>query len=342
MIIRIAVLWMILGFSLISLAQKTDSIFHVNGNIFLGEIKKLEYGLVEYKMDGMGTVKIRVDRISTIKSDKLFEFTSKKGETTYGFLDSTTYSGWVKIISESSSEIHDLNYIVQIYPIKNSAFLRLSGKFNLGFNYTKASNVGRFNFDWGLYYRQKKTYFGFEGGSIQTFEPNDSSSTTSKYDITLYMERTIKGPWSAIGYLSGTQNTELELDLRFNGAIGALVELVHSQTQRLFVVAAAAPNYELAQNKTSETYNFEGQLSGSYQIFKRTDPEISLTNTLDYYQSFSRNRYRVDYFLDVKFEIINNLFLGGNFYYNFDSNPVSETASNSDFGFTTTIGYSFH
>ena len=81
----------------------------------------------------------------------------------------------------------------------------------------------------------------------------------------------------------------------------------------------------------------------SYELFKHTDPEISLNTSANLYPSLSDlGRYRADYNFNANFELFNNFYLGGTFYYTFDSNPVSESASREDFGFTTTIGYSFH
>ena len=40
------------------LAQKTDTIVHVNGNVLKGDFKKMEYGVVTWKMDGMGTISV--------------------------------------------------------------------------------------------------------------------------------------------------------------------------------------------------------------------------------------------------------------------------------------------
>lgn len=324
-------------------SQKTDSLFHVNGNILLGEIKKLDYGQLAFKMDGMGTVTVDVDKISSIKSDKFFEFTTSHGRTIYGFIDSTSIQGMININSGYDSSNFHLYQIVEIYPIKNTFFLRTSGKINMGFNYTKASDIGRFNVDWNLQYRNKGSLVSLTGSNVQTFSPNDTAATSSKYDLYLNFEKKISGVWSWSGNLGGSQNTELGLYLRLKGGLGILGDVYHTNSQRLYVLLGVAPNMEISEQQANRTSNFEGQASISYQIYRYTFPEISLNTKFDLYPSFNNSgRYRVDYNIDVNIEVFDNFYVGGKFYYNFDSKPPSDNASNNDYGFTTTLGYSFH
>ena len=333
----------LIGFSFATKAQKTDSLFHINGNILLGEIKKLDYGQVTFKMEGMGTILVDIEKVKTLKSNKFFEFTTTHGRIIYGFIDSTNADGVININSGyDSSDIH-LYQIIQIYPIKNTFFLRTSGKISLGFNYTKASNVGRFNVDWDLSYRKKGAVFKLTASNVQTFTPNDTLKSSSKYDFVLSIEKKIRGVWSWNGNLSGSQNTELGLDLRLKGGLGLVADVIHTNRQRLYTVIGIAPNLEFAQDKTEKTTNIEAQASVSYEVYKFSTPEIHLNTRFDFYPSLNNsNRYRVDYNLNVNIEIFYNFFVGGKFYYNYDSKPASVNAANNDFGFTTTIGYSFH
>jgi len=39
-------------------AQKTDTIVHINGNVLTGDFKRMNYGIVTWKMDGMGTISL--------------------------------------------------------------------------------------------------------------------------------------------------------------------------------------------------------------------------------------------------------------------------------------------
>lgn len=325
------------------ITQKTDSIFHVNGNILLGEIKKMDYGRITFKMDGMGTILIDAEKVSTIKSKKFFEFTSTHGRSFYGSIDSTAMYGVINVNSGYDSSNYHLYQIVEIFPIKSTLFLRTSGKVGLGFNYTKGSNIGRFNIDWNVKYRNKGTLLELTATNIQTFSPNDTINTSSKYDFTLTIERKMQGIWAWTSNIGGSQNTELGLDLRLKGTLGILGDLVYTNNQRFYAVVGLAPNLEVATDDSEKTVNLEGVLSLSYQFYQYTFPQMNVTTKLDLYPSLNiSERYRVDYNLDANIEIFNNFYVGGTFYYSFDSKPAAQAAENEDFGFTTTVGYSFH
>ncbi|MFT4754780.1 MAG: hypothetical protein ACI85Q_002342 [Salibacteraceae bacterium] len=332
-----------IGIGLLGKAQKTDSLFHTNGNILLGEIKKMDYGRITFKMDGMGTIMVDVEKVATIKSDKFFQFTTIHGKTVYGVIDSTQIEGVININSGyDSSNIH-LYQIVEIFPIKSTFWLRTSGKIALGFNYTKGSNIGRFNLDWSVSYRNKGSLLTLTGSNIQTFSPNDSINTSSKYDFDLELERKLTGIWSWTSNVSGSQNTELGLDLRLKGGVGILGDMIHTNNQRFYGVLGLAPNVEIATQTSNKTINLEGLISLSYQIYNYNFPELYITSKLDLYPSLNIiGRYRVDYTIDANVEVFHNFYIGGTFYYNFDNQPALESAANEDFGFTTTLGYSFN
>ena len=79
-IIHILVLFLWLGFGISKLsAQKIDTIIHINGNVLKGEFKKLVYGVVTWKMDGMGTINFEEPKIQTIISKKTFEIKMDDG-----------------------------------------------------------------------------------------------------------------------------------------------------------------------------------------------------------------------------------------------------------------------
>jgi hypothetical protein len=286
---------------------------------------------------------VDIEKIKSLKSDKFFEFTTSHGRILYGFIDSSDTKGVININSGyDSSNIH-LYQINQIFPIKNTFFLRTSGDISMGFNYTKASDVGRFNIDWNLKYRKKGAVFALTASNVQTFTPNDTINSSRKYDFGLSVEKTIKGIWSWTGTLSGSQNTELGLNLRLKSSLGIIADIVHTNRQRFFTIVGIAPNIEQAEDQSNNTANTEGQLSLSYEVYKFSTPEIHITTRVDLYPSFNQSeRYRVDYNLDVNLEVFYNFFVGGKFYYNFDSKPASVEAANTDFGFSTTLGYSFH
>ena len=75
-------------------------------------------------------------------------------------------------------------------------------------------------------------------------------------------------------------------------------------------------------------------------VFLRSKSDCS---KLDFFPSLNNaGRYRVDYNLDANIEVFRDFYIGGTFYYSFDNKPASDGAANDDYGFSTTLGYSFH
>lgn len=324
-------------------AQKSDSLYHINGNILLGEIKKMDHGVLSFKMDGMGTINVKHEKIATLKSIKLLEFTTDRGQTYFGKIDTCGQEGKIKIITAYDTvEIH-IYQLVEIYPIRNNFFRRLSGKFDVGFNYTKASNVGRVNFDVNLNYRYKKYNWSLLSSNIQTYTPNDTINVSSKHDAQITFERKLNRRWYTTTFIATNQNTELGLQLRGQLGAGALYNILYRSKSRFYFQNALVPNFEQGTDNGNTFTNLELKSTLSYDFYKHTDPEMYITSYVDFYPSLSDwGRYRFNYNLDARVEIVSDFFIGVKVYYNYDNKPASSIASQNDYGLTTTLGYSFN
>ena len=54
-----------------------------------------------------------------------------------------------------------------------------------------------------------------------------------------------------------------------------------------------------------------------------------------------RGRYRPDASVSLRREIVSDFFFDLSFYQTYDSDPPDEAASSTDYGFVTSLGYSF-
>lgn len=323
------------------LGQKTDTIVHINGNIYTGEIKRINYGIVTFKIDGMGTVKYEMDKVQSIKSQKYFEIKLSNGLYYFGTFDTSNYRKKVKVILSERIELVDVKSLIEVYPIKKNFWLRVSGKFDLGIDFTKGSGIGNFNFNGDIEYRKRKSYYQFVWTNNTTTQADSINS--AKVDITLHYQRYIKNKWSA-GLRTGiNENTELGLDLRLFISTTGILDIVHTNRNRLFVESGLSGNREWSNGDTVAINNLEMIFSTQYRLFKFTNPEIDITTDLTFFPNLTtRDRIRIEYNLKSKFEIFNDFYIGLNYYYSFDSKPTSVTAATEDWGITTTFGYSFH
>jgi hypothetical protein len=322
-------------------SQKTDTIIHVNGNILTGEIKRISYGIVTFKMDGMGTINYEIDKVQSIKSIKYFEIKLTNGLYYFGSFDTSNFKRKVNVVLSERIELIDIQSLTEVYPIKQNFWLRVYGKFDLGFDFKKGTGIGNLNFNGLLGFRKRKSNIELSWTNNTTAQKDTITST--KADLILNYQRYIKNKWS-VGLRTGiNENTELGLDLRAFLTASGIWDIIHNNRNRLYLETGLSANREWSNGDTIPVNNAEIILSTQYKLFKFTSPEIDITTNFTFYPNITtKGRLRLEYNLKSKIEVFHDFYIGLNYYYSFDSKPLSVTASNEDWGITTTFGYSFH
>jgi hypothetical protein len=333
----------IIGFYLASssvFAQKTDTVYLLNGDRITGEFKKYEYGILTFKTDAMQTISIEFDRINTVYTDKYLEIRLSSGYRYYGTLVKSGSPTTFDIVTTNDTIPKPILEVVQITKIKNSFFQRIDGSVDLGLNYTKASDVLQYNVDATVTHRSQKYSTRFELGSI--FTEQDIEGTTRENDVSLAVNRLLPNRWFAGIQARVQQNTELNLDRRIQGGAGAGYDLVYTNSNRLYTVAGLMANAERTLDSAVLTNNLEALFSLQYKWFQYRHPEIDVTSSINYYPSLTvKNRHRMEYDLKAKIEIVIDLYFSITFYDNLDSKPSEYEPLKNDWGIITSIGYTF-
>jgi hypothetical protein len=218
-----------------AIAQKTDTIIHVNGNVLTGDFKKMAYGVITWKMEGMGTISMEEVKVNTIISKKQFEIKMKDGSVHYGAMDSSMVDRKVNILTENRRELVNIEDIVEIYPIRRSFWMRTSGNFSFGVNYSKGSNIATLAFSGDLSYRKKKSYFNFNWDNNNTFQSDSLSS--SNINTVFGMQRLLKKKWSAAVSVGASQNSELGTKLRLALNVIGIRDITYNIWNRLYTGA---------------------------------------------------------------------------------------------------------
>jgi len=323
-------------------AQKTDKLLLDNNDWITGEIKKLDYGKVSLKTSAAGTIQVKWDHIYQIKSDKYFEISLGRGKKYFGSIDVTEDDAKYKllIIQEEEEVIIDMNRVVEVTPIRNRFWARVDGNLDLGFSYTKGSDVKQWNSSFRVDYRPTNSLTTIGGSSIFTEQPE--RDPTSKQDFSISYKYFTKGNFAYSGFGAIQQNSELGIDLRTSIGAGMSKNWMRSNIQRFITTLGLIVNQEIGSNGTEKQRNFEGLLRTEYRIFRYRDPEIDLTAHFDFFPSFTvQDRYRTDFDIQLKYELFSDFYFGLSFYHNLDTKPPESAQSTSDWGITTSIGYSF-
>ncbi len=324
-------------------AQKTDKLHLDNGDWITGEITKMLNGELTFKTDAAATIQVKWDRIFQMVSDKNFEVWLTGGVVYYGSLDVTENDEKYKILlrMEDTDITLNMNEIMELAPIKNKFWARLHGAVDMGFSYTKASDIMVLNGSLNVSYRPRRSITALNANS--NFTGQKDGKVTKKQDVGIGYAHFIQNLWAPSVFMDFQQNTELGIELRSSLGGGISKVLVSTNLMRFYPTAGVAVNREKATETKNTTSNIEGVFRLDYKIFKFRKPEVHLNSYFAFYPSFTvKERYRTDFNMQVHFKFIKNFYLKISFYHNFDTKPPNETSSKSDWGLNTSVGVTFN
>jgi hypothetical protein len=328
-------------------SQKIDTIYHINGNILTGDFKRMNYGVVSWSMDGMGTISLEEPKIRTIKSSKQFEIKLKDGLLYFGSFDTSGINHHVYIVLTNGRELVNINRIVEVYPIRKNFWRRTSGNFSLGLNYSLGSSILTTVFAGNLDYKKRKAkyYFNWDNNNTWLWKKGEDSLTASRFDLSLGWAHTFRKGWSAGVEVGASQNLELGTKLRLNLTPLLIRDILYNNWNRIWAGAGVSFQREMPYDETLPvTDDFVGIVSLAWKVYKYTNPKIWVDANVTFIPYFTnRERYRTNINLNPKIGLIgNDLKVGFRFYVSLDSSPPSETSTGVDYGINFEVTYSLH
>jgi len=170
----IPLIFVILMLSLAVHAKKTDVVVLINGDHITGEVKGLDFGLLTFKTDHMGTIDIEWDEIASLTAlNQYFRLEREDGRLMYGSLDTDTLSSKLLVVLDTTKVPVDFLEIVRVTPIKETMWDRFELNLDLGYSYTKTTTISTLTFS------GKSTYRAYRN-SLQL---NWTNITTEQQDI---------------------------------------------------------------------------------------------------------------------------------------------------------------
>lgn len=312
-----------------------------NGDIITGELKTLQYGILQYKTDGMSTLSVKWDHVTQIKSKFKFEVTLNNGGVYLAYIDTTSNLNEINLIINSKvSFIVDVTEVVSISKIKDIFWDKFSGGFSFGLDYTKGSNIFNYDLKADLHYRTFKYDASLRISSNLTNDMT-TGSKTEKQDAEFRFDGFLVKRWFYSAFSTAESNSQLGLDLRtsLGGGIGR--RILHSYINVLAVSVNMVANRENPTDGEAKN-NIEGLLILEYRIFNNAPPKTNLTSKVAVYPSFTeKGRVRGDFEVKGSIEIWNDFNYSLTYYYSADNQPATEGADNVDWGVVTSVGYTF-
>ena len=166
-------------------AARTDVVILHNGDHITGEVKKLDYGKLEYKTDDMDNIYIEWEKIHHVSSVNRFEVIDTYGIRRWGSLGRTDVPQEVVIMTSVGADTLDLLTVVRITRIKETFWRRLKGSVSIGFSYTRATETAEGTLGGDTKYRGEKY-----GGSLtyDAYITDQAEKRTSRYSFGFGLE----------------------------------------------------------------------------------------------------------------------------------------------------------
>ena len=322
-------------------AQKTDVVILRNGDHFTGEVKKLEHGKLQLKTDDAGTIYIKWNKIARLTAKAFFEVEVEDGTVYFGSLAENPLVSRINIVSDTATvELYKFA-VVSIIPIKGRFWARVNGSVNVGFSYTKASDVGQFNLSGDASQRGRSALVNASLSSVITAQKGEA--TTKRNNLTVQYVRFLRHRWYVGGTSSSEQNSELGIDLRLSTGAFAARSLVQTNENWFYYLAGLQGTHESVSGAVSGKFNLEAPVGLAFSKFRYDAPEIDLNSKATVYVNLTtRKRYRFEFDNNLTWKFIKDVTLKLTLYASYDTKPPSVDAAKSDFGTTVSLGWTFN
>jgi Protein of unknown function, DUF481 len=323
-------------------APKTDVVVFENGDRLTGEVKGLDRGELSFDTDATDTIRIEWARLASVESKQVLQVELTSGMRYVGESVTASGPGRLRIAPRDQGGVEEFEFtaVVRMDPIDQGRLLdRLDGYLTAGYDYAKANNLQTFTFTGGLSTRDERALRSLDASTTVTTQ--DTVEDSGRYDVTGSVRRFLANRRFYQGFLLFEGNDELGLDLRTTVGGGFGTYLVQDSRQEWAVLAGlAATREDFATEDTSES--LEAVIGTGYSFFRFHDPEANLDASLFLLPSLTESgRVRSEAKLRSRYEIIEDLFFEVSLYGSYDTDADATADSKSDYGVTTSLGYSF-
>jgi putative salt-induced outer membrane protein YdiY len=317
---------------------KTDVVVLKNGDRITCEIKNLNRGKLTVKTDDMGTLYIEWNNIASVTSTGLFEIEDLAGHLYFGPLETIPDEG-LQVATADGIETVPLATIARMLNYEASFWSRLSGSLDVGFAYTKSSELSEFSADGSVKYTQPTFSAELSGSSL--IQRQTGATDTTRNTLAFVYTRSFERRRFALGRVSADQNRELGYELRAGLAAAWGQYLVRNQGHELPVAAGLSLNREVPVDGEAVN-NLEAVLAFDWARFAYDFPKTDVELLSFLYLGLTNwGRYRVDLDLRVSRELFSDFTFVVKGYYNYDSEPPTEGASQDDYSVSLGVGYTF-
>lgn len=316
-----------------------DTIILANEDEIHGEIKSLNQSVLTIETPYSDSdFKIEWDKVSKIISPREFIIFLSTTEKLYASPNSSGKVGYV-ILTLNGSYIREVKMIdiVLMDAVEQKFKDRFQASISAGYTLTKANDSRQFTARATAAYYTREWTLDLNINAVRTFQtetdPIERTDGGLTFNYLLYKN------WFASIKNEFLSNNEQELDLRTTNTL-ALGNLI-IRTNQMYISSSGGLTYN------REDYTNEPEIVNSSELFLGGEfnaydiGDLSLLTKLSYFPSLTdKERYRINFNADLKYDFPHDIFIKLGYTLNFDSKPPNQ-GETEDYVFTTTIGWEF-
>lgn len=333
-------------FSVLLLSQSTllfaqkDSLWLSNGNQIVGELKSMKQGVATVKTGySKSDFKIKWEKVKAVTTETEFLITIKSGKRYNGFLQSDE-NGAIHILHTSDTLASvPKNDIVFLDVVKTDFLSNIKVALGVGYNFTKADNLSQFSVRSTLGYRAKRWALNANYNDIRSSQ--DKIKSVKRLDAALGYQFYLKQNWFTVTEVSWLSNTEQNIRLRTLGRFGVGKYVMQTNSAYWAIHSGVTYNNEnfRVHDSNKDNNSAEGFVATELNLYDIGDLSL-LTRVVAYPSLTESGRWRIDYSLDVKYDLPLDFYINFGITLNYDNKPV-QSGSETDYVLQTTFGWSF-
>jgi len=317
---------------------KTDIITLANGDRVTGEIKGLDRGRVQYSTDDIGTIYFEWDKIVSITSVNLFEVITNQGQRYVGSLGKAADRS-MNVIAGAGVVTLALADVTTIRSIGKGFWGQFDGSLDLGFSYTKSSDIAQLNLNTTTIKRRPSFEGRLTGSGTLTRTADQEDDDRGTLQLSLFRYRGERLYYGANG---GVETNE-SLGLKVRSQVGVTTGARWLNTNRAQLWTGAGISLNDEHRADSEpTQNVEAVMNMRTSYYAYDRPRTNLDFSFEYYPSlsdFGRQRLQLD--TAVKREVWKDVFIAVTLFDTFDNRPPNAESAKNDVGVTLSFGWSY-
>jgi hypothetical protein len=319
------------------LMAQNDTIVLKNKDRLIGEVKKMENGVLtietDYSDDDFTLTWIDV---RTISSEQNYLITLSGGRRLTSNLGKGDSLGMVHLNDEALPLTVRIDDIVYVKPVENSFLSRLDASISFGYNFTKSNNLAQLTARSSFAYTAN--FFTLSGSYNSVRSNQDNVDEIQRTDADIGMKYFLKKDRFVSVLSEFLSNDEQKLALRVTTKGGMGRYFVHTNHLYFGGGAGIAWNNERFFESTEGTRN-SVEAFGSLEANLFDLKDFSLLTNLTIYPSLTeKKRIRSDFKLDLKYDLPLDFFIKLGTTFNYDNKPIDD-ASQLDYVIQTTFGW---